>query len=130
MSVIPRSHRQRIKAWAYSFSFRTSRLRGTLLIMGAFAATPPCLAESFHEAIQSAWDRDPANQSFAIDAKASARNARAARSWFPDGPIVAGQYLDDHFIGTNLATPPIRQHQCATLVAGAGHGNHAHGTCR
>ncbi len=102
MSVIPRSHRQRVRAWAYFVSLRGSPLRGTLLVIGAFAMAPPCFAESFHEAIQSAWDRDPANQSFAIDAKASAKNARAAQSWFPDGPIVAGQYLDDHFIGSNL----------------------------
>lgn len=102
MSVIPRSSRRHVRAWACSISPGGSLLRSALLVMGALAMAPPCLAESFHEAIQSAWDRDPANRSFSIDAKASARNARAAQSWFPDGPIIAGQYLDDHFIGSNV----------------------------
>ncbi|NIE80005.1 TolC family protein [Asaia sp. As-1742] len=77
-------------------------LASSLVAVSALALAPGARAESFHEAIQLAWDRDPANQSFSVDATASHKNARAAQSWFPDGPIVAGQYLDDHFIGTNL----------------------------
>lgn len=72
------------------------------LMLGLAITAPASRAESFHDAIRAAWDRDPANQSFSIDASASHKNANAAQSWFPDGPILAGQYLDDHFIGTNL----------------------------
>ncbi|GAB6854230.1 TolC family protein [Asaia astilbis] len=77
-------------------------LSARLLFLGTVVAAPPCFAESFHDAVRIAWERDPANQSFSIDATSSAKSARAAHSWFPDGPIVAGQYLDDHFIGSNL----------------------------
>ncbi len=76
--------------------------RGAFLFLATIGFMPTGHAESFHEAIQLAWDRDPANTSYSIDATASHKNARAAQSWFPEGPIIAGQYLDDHFIGTNL----------------------------
>lgn len=76
--------------------------RCSVIALAAVGLTPVSRAESLHEAIQLAWDRDPANTSYSIDASASHKNARAAQSWFPEGPIVAGQYLDDHFIGTNL----------------------------
>ncbi len=36
------------------------------------------------------------------DNTSARRRASAARSWFPGGPIVTGQYYDDHFIGSKV----------------------------
>ncbi|MBB2201563.1 TolC family protein [Gluconacetobacter tumulisoli] len=63
-------------------------------------ARPAC-ATSLHEAIRQAWAQDPLRHSLTIDGHAAGRNAEAARSWFPGGPTVSGQYYDDHFIGSN-----------------------------
>ncbi|MBB2189010.1 TolC family protein [Gluconacetobacter azotocaptans] len=61
----------------------------------------PAGASSLHEAIRLAWAQDPLRHSLTVDSHAAGRNADAARSWFPGGPVVSGQYFDDHFIGSN-----------------------------
>lgn len=65
-------------------------------------ACPEAQGETLHEAIEAAWHTDPAHTAYTVDATAARRNASAARSWFPGGPIVGGQYYDDHFIGSKV----------------------------
>ena len=55
-------------------------------------------AMTLHEAIEDAWKRDPVHISYEVNAEAQHQNALAARSWFPGGPQLFGQYWDDHFI--------------------------------
>ncbi|WP_256887885.1 TolC family protein [Acidomonas methanolica] len=64
--------------------------------------SPQIRAESIHDAISSAWARDPATASAKIDRQAAHETAKALDAPFPSGPILNGQYLDDHFIGSNL----------------------------
>ena len=59
-------------------------------------------AETLHEAIQKAWKNDPNLSSFHIDALSSKKEVKSARSWFPDSPMITGEYLDDHFIGSKV----------------------------
>ncbi|NHN88767.1 TolC family protein [Acetobacter conturbans] len=50
----------------------------------------------------AAWSIDPSRKSISTDATAAHKRASAARSWFPDGPILNGLYMDDHFIGSKV----------------------------
>ncbi|WP_242011514.1 TolC family protein [Acetobacter fallax] len=59
-------------------------------------------AETLHEALIRAWTADPETHSAAVDAQAAHKTARAVDSWFPAGPLLAGEYLDDHFIGSKV----------------------------
>ncbi|MBO5995641.1 MAG: TolC family protein [Acetobacter sp.] len=59
-------------------------------------------AMTLHEAIEDAWKRDPVHISYEVNAEAQHQNALAARSWFPGGPQLFGQYWDDHFIGSKV----------------------------
>ncbi|MBB2198793.1 TolC family protein [Gluconacetobacter sp. 1c LMG 22058] len=59
-------------------------------------------AETIHDAIVAACSRDPETHSAAIDRQASQKTARALDAWFPSGPVLSGQYLDDHFIGSKV----------------------------
>lgn len=59
-------------------------------------------AESLHDAILAARSRDPETRSAGIDREASRKTARALDAWFPSGPVLSGQYLDDHFIGSKV----------------------------
>lgn len=61
----------------------------------------PAMAVSLHQAIRDAWAQDPLRQSLMVDRQAADNNADAARSWFPGGPILSGQYYDDHALGSN-----------------------------
>ena len=62
----------------------------------------PAGAETLHDAIISAWARDPVGRAANVDAMAAHRTADASESWFPGGPVINGEYLDDHFIGSNV----------------------------
>lgn len=57
---------------------------------------------SLHDAILAAWAADPEQRAYMADNTSARRRASAARSWFPGGPIVSGQYYDDHFIGSKV----------------------------
>ncbi|MBB2166151.1 TolC family protein [Gluconacetobacter sp. 1b LMG 1731] len=59
-------------------------------------------AESLHDAIIAARSRDPETHSADIDHQTSQKTARALDAWFPSGPVLSGQYLDDHFIGSKV----------------------------
>ncbi|GBQ70782.1 cobalt/zinc/cadmium resistance heavy metal efflux p ump protein CzcC [Ameyamaea chiangmaiensis NBRC 103196] len=73
-----------------------------LLVLGMVLASPATRAESLHDAIVQAWAIDPSARSAAVDAQAAHRTASALESWFPGGPVLSGDYLDDHFIGSKL----------------------------
>lgn len=103
MSVIPRRRAsQRLLPKRISSRVRERHVLACALGLGLCLIPAAARAGSFHDALRAAWVRDPSNRSFSIDAKASHANAGAAESWFPGGPIVSGEYLDDHFIGSNL----------------------------
>lgn len=85
------------------FASRSGLLVGTVGIwLLASVSASVARAESLHDAIRSAWSIDPARRSLGTDALAARKRASAARSWFPDGPVVSGLYMDDHFIGSKV----------------------------
>ncbi|MFT9114438.1 MAG: TolC family protein [Acetobacter malorum] len=63
---------------------------------------PTAQAESLRDAIMAAWAHDPDAKAAAVDSKASKKTANALDSLFPSGPVLNGQYLDDHFIGSKV----------------------------
>ncbi len=73
----------------------------TSIVALAFA-TPVGRAESLHEAIIAAWSADPEARSSQTDANAAHKSASALDAWFPSGPVLSGEYLDDHFIGSKV----------------------------
>lgn len=93
--------------WGSVFrGFRGSRAFRPMTIAVFLAMTEVCglsaaNAETLHDAIHAAWALDPSSRSYAVDASAAQKNANALKSWFPGGPVVSGQYYDDHFIGSN-----------------------------
>lgn len=72
------------------------------MIMVCGVLSPPAAATSLRDAITTAWAQDPNARSARVDEMAASRTARDTDSWFPTGPILNGQYQDDHFIGTNI----------------------------
>lgn len=81
-------------------------LRGPLITTATLTccalSAPSAGAETLHDAIAAAWAHDPAAQASLIDAQSAHRTAEDTDSWFPGGPVLNGQYLDDHFIGSNV----------------------------
>ncbi|GBQ79474.1 cobalt/zinc/cadmium resistance heavy metal efflux pump protein [Gluconacetobacter johannae DSM 13595] len=63
----------------------------------------PARAESltFHEAVSAAWAIDPGRSALLVNRSTADARADAAKSWFPGGPTVNGQYFDDHAVGSN-----------------------------
>lgn len=65
-------------------------------------SAPACAAPiTLEQAIHEAWRVDPLRHSLNIQKSAEQNKADAAHSWFPDGPVLSGQYFDDHAIGSN-----------------------------
>jgi len=71
------------------------------VIVFSFIGVQSSNATSLHDAIRAAWEIDPTRQSLSVDSHAARRTAEAERSWFPGGPILSGQYYDDHAVGSN-----------------------------
>ncbi|AQS89490.1 heavy metal resistance protein CzcC [Neoasaia chiangmaiensis] len=80
------------------------RLKSGHLFAAMIASAAPASvhAESLHDAIQAAWTIDPVNRANHIDADAAHKTATDVDSWFPGGPILSGEYFDDHFIGSKV----------------------------
>jgi cobalt-zinc-cadmium efflux system outer membrane protein len=77
----------------------------TANITASVTAVAPATASgpvSLHDAILAAWAADPEQGVYMADGTSARRRASAARSWFSAGPIVNGQYYDDHFIGSKV----------------------------
>nr|WP_243428534.1 TolC family protein [Acetobacter suratthaniensis] len=77
----------------------TARLTEHVTVVAAPTASAPF---SLHDAIVAAWLFDPEQGAYMADSTSAQRRASAARSWFSGGPTVAGQYYDDHFIGSKV----------------------------
>jgi outer membrane protein TolC len=77
----------------------------TANVTASVTAVAPATASgpvSLHDAILAAWAADPEQGVYMADGTSARRRASAARSWFSAGPIVNGQYYDDHFIGSKV----------------------------
>ncbi|GBR48550.1 TolC family protein [Neokomagataea thailandica] len=75
---------------------------GVVALLAVFQSGVAWAGEwSFHDAVRSAWERDPAQTALHTAERSSLSEAYAARSWFPAGMVVNAQYTDDHFIGSN-----------------------------
>ncbi|WP_338421651.1 TolC family protein [Acetobacter fallax] len=56
---------------------------------------------TFSQGVEAAWSIDPARAELNTNYRSASARAEAAGSWFAGGPIVSGQYFDDHAIGSN-----------------------------
>lgn len=78
------------------------RVAGAAVAGLTIASANPADAETLRDAIEAAWAADPATEASRIDVHSAHKTANALDSWFPGGPVINGQYLDDHFIGSNV----------------------------
>ncbi|PYD74922.1 TolC family protein [Novacetimonas pomaceti] len=64
-------------------------------------AQAPRPGPTFHEAVGMAWAIDPVRTELQVGHHSARARASAAGSWFAGGPVLSGEYMDDHMLGSN-----------------------------